>query len=183
MRRVAHVTASLLVCCSHVFGQAKVNTRAEAEYYVDAYAEHYDVPPELVRAVIAQESGWNPQAVSYKGAKGLMQLMPKTAIAYSVSDPFDISQNISGGVRYLADLIQQFHGDWRLVLAAYNCGSKWILAKGLNYQNPAVFQYVAAIRRLYIGEVAKTMELTEKKELPDISASDEQKKETKEDTK
>ena len=84
----------------------------EVVYYADAYAAHYQIPKELVHALITQESGWNPRAISSKGAMGLMQLMPATAADYGVRDPFDVSENLSGGVRYLADLMQQFDGDF-----------------------------------------------------------------------
>ena len=71
----------------------------EASYYADAYARHYQVPRELIHAIIQQESNWNDRAVSIKGACGLMQLMPRTASGLGVSDTFDMKQNISGGVR------------------------------------------------------------------------------------
>lgn len=72
---------------------------AEAAYYADAYARHYHVPPELVRAIIRQESNWNQRAISEKNARGLMQLMPGTAARFGVRDSFDTSQNVGGGVR------------------------------------------------------------------------------------
>ncbi|HYK52253.1 MAG TPA: lytic transglycosylase domain-containing protein [Candidatus Eremiobacteraceae bacterium] len=85
-------------------------------------AEH-GVSPDLVRAVIHQESGEDPSAISSAGAMGLMQLMPGTADAYGVNDPFDPEQNVAGGTALLADLLRQYHGNVRLALAAYNAGS------------------------------------------------------------
>jgi len=126
----------------------------EVVYYADAYAAHYQIPKELVHAIITQESGWNPKAISPKGAMGLMQLMPTTAAEYGVQNPFDISENLSGGVRYLADLMQQFNGDFRLVLAAYYRGSRPILHRGLHYSGADVYAYVASVRRLYLAELA-----------------------------
>jgi len=82
----------------------------------------HNVDPHLVKAVILQESGGNPQAISSRGAKGLMQLMDGTARMLGVSDPFDIKQNISGGVKYLATLLKKFDGNVRKALAAYNAG-------------------------------------------------------------
>jgi len=76
--------------------------RREAEYYVAAYAQHYRVPVEFVRALVEQESAWQRCAVSSKGAAGLMQLMPETAGRLGVQDRCDLQQNISGGVRHLA---------------------------------------------------------------------------------
>jgi soluble lytic murein transglycosylase-like protein len=126
----------------------------EVIYYADAYAVHYEVPKELIHALITQESGWNPSAVSAKGAMGLMQLMPATAQEYGVRNPLDIAENLSGGVRYLADLMQQFGGDFRLVLAAYYRGSRPILRRGLHYSGADVYAYVASVRRLYLAELA-----------------------------
>ena len=126
----------------------------EVVYYADSYAAHYEIPKELVHAIITQESGWNPSVVSAKGAMGLMQLMPATAQEYCVRNPFDISENLSGGVRYLADLMQQFSGDFRLVLAAYYRGSRPILRRGLHYSGVDVYAYVASVRRLYLAELA-----------------------------
>lgn len=77
----------------------------------------------LLRAIIHAESGFNPRALSYKGAQGLMQLMPGTAFELGVGDAFDPAQNISGGARYLALLLRDFHGDVRLATAAYNAGA------------------------------------------------------------
>jgi soluble lytic murein transglycosylase-like protein len=77
----------------------------------------------LLRAIIHAESGFNPRALSYKGAQGLMQLMPGTAFELGVGDAFDPAQNISGGARYHATLLHDFHGDVKLAAAAYNAGA------------------------------------------------------------
>jgi soluble lytic murein transglycosylase-like protein len=122
------------------------SSRQKAEYYVAAYARHYGVPVEFVRAVIEQESGWHPCAISRKGAAGLMQLMPDTARKLNVDDRCDVKQNISGGVRHLARLMAKFHGDLRLVAAAYYAGERAIETRGLEYANPDVVGYVASIR-------------------------------------
>ena len=121
-------------------------SRQEAEYYVTAYAQHYRVPVDFVRALIAQESGWQPCAISPKGAAGLMQLMPATAVGLGVTDRCDIQQNVSGGVRHLARLMKKFHGDLRLVAAAYYAGEQVIETRGLDYANRDVVAYVAAVR-------------------------------------
>lgn len=120
--------------------------RQEAEYYVAAYAQHYGVPVEFVRALVEQESGWQKCAISNKGAAGLMQLMPETARRLAVQDRCDLRQNISGGVRHLAYLMAKFHGDLRLVAAAYYAGERVVEAKGLRYSNPDVVAYVARLR-------------------------------------
>jgi soluble lytic murein transglycosylase-like protein len=113
------------------------------------YAQAYNVPVELVAAVIQAESNWNPDAVSKKGAAGLMQLMPATALRFGVRDPFNIEENIRGGVTYLAWLIHLFHGDLRLAVAAYQVGEGPILRRGLAYSSAEVFAYVARVARLF----------------------------------
>ena len=121
----------------------------ELKYYADAYADHYGVPRALVHAIIAQESNWNPHALSNKGAAGLMQLMPATAEMYLVRDRFSVTENLSGGIQYLADLMTEFRGEMRLAVAAYYCGSRHIARQGLNYRNPDVVSYVEAVRHRY----------------------------------
>jgi len=85
-------------------------------------SDRYQVDPELIRAIIMAESSNNPRAVSKRGARGLMQLMPATAKALGVEDSFDPEHNIYGGVRYFRQLLDRFDGDTRMALAAYNAG-------------------------------------------------------------
>jgi soluble lytic murein transglycosylase-like protein len=85
-------------------------------------ARRHGLEPELVIAVVAVESGFRPQAVSPKGARGLMQLMPKTAESLGVEDAFDPEQNLDGGVRHLGQLLTLYNGDVERALAAYNAG-------------------------------------------------------------
>jgi soluble lytic murein transglycosylase-like protein len=89
---------------------------------VDEASKKYGVEKELILAIIKQESNFDPKAVSYVGACGLMQLMPETAKELGVSDPFDIRQNIMGGTKYIKQLLDQFK-DIKLALAAYNAGT------------------------------------------------------------
>lgn len=84
----------------------------------------------LLHAVIAAESGYNPVALSPRGAMGLMQLMPGTARRYGVRDPFDPEQNLRGGSRYLRDLLQRFDNNIELALAAYNAGEEAVVRHG-----------------------------------------------------
>ncbi|MGH9514847.1 MAG: lytic transglycosylase domain-containing protein [Terriglobales bacterium] len=135
--------------------------RSEAEYYVAAYAQHYRVPVPLVRAIVERESNWRPCAISSKGAVGLMQLMPMTARNLRVSDPCNIDQNISGGVRYLAWLIQKFHGDLRLASAAYYAGENIVSRRGLAYRNPDVVAYVSRMRATYLRFAQEKTEISE----------------------
>lgn len=85
-------------------------------------AKENNIRPELLEAVVQVESGYNPDAVSSKGASGLMQLMPATAQALGVSDPFDPEQNLMGGAKYLRQQLDRFNGDEKKALAAYNAG-------------------------------------------------------------
>ncbi|MBI3178817.1 MAG: lytic transglycosylase domain-containing protein [Deltaproteobacteria bacterium] len=112
-------------------------------------AQYYSLPAPLVKAVIAVESSFEPEAVSHAGAVGLMQLIPSTARAMHVRDPFDPRDNIYGGVRYLRVLANQFGGDVRLTVAAYNAGPKAVeRAKGVpNIQETK--QYLARVLTLY----------------------------------
>jgi soluble lytic murein transglycosylase-like protein len=113
------------------------------------YASTFKVPVELVDAVIQVESGWNPYAVSKKGAAGLMQLMPETALRFGVQDRFNVEENVRGGVAYLAWLIRLFQGDLRLAVAAYQVGESQILLRGLAYSSREVFEYVSRVAQLY----------------------------------
>ena len=96
---------------------------SEMNVIIDEASSEFGVDPDLVRAVIKQESGWKPKAVSPVGAQGLMQLMPKTAKGLGVTDSFDIRQNIRGGTKLLGQLLRQYNGDVEKALAAYNAGS------------------------------------------------------------
>jgi len=131
---------------------ANPQVRRAAEYYAAMYARHYHVPVPLVRAIIQRESNWQTCAVSAKGARGLMQLMPTTARRLGVRDSCNIEQNISGGVRYLAWLMRLFHDDLRLVAAGYYAGEDIVARRGLSYHNREVVSYVSRIRASYMLE-------------------------------
>ena len=113
------------------------------------YAAVYRVPVELVEAIIDVESGWNPYAVSNKGAVGLMQLMPETAYRLGVRNRFMIEENIRGGVAYLAWLMRLFHGDLRLVVAGYYAGERRIMTRKLAYSSRRTYEYVRRVAAHY----------------------------------
>ena len=96
--------------------------RDGVETLVREAADRHRIDPALVRAVIETESNWNPRAYSHKGAGGLMQLIPTTAQRYGAYDVFDPQQNIDAGVKYLRTLLERYHGNLDLALAAYNAG-------------------------------------------------------------
>ncbi len=115
---------SCYACDPHSRVDWRVTRLFSSEYatQIAAAAERYDVDPALIRALIHAESGFNPNALSRKGAMGLMQLMPGTASDMGVSNAFAVQQNIEGGVKYLAQLLEQYRGDVTLATAAYNAG-------------------------------------------------------------
>lgn len=117
----------------------------DIENLIARYATQNGLQPELVRAVIQQESGGNSRSVSAAGAKGLMQLMPETAQGYGVTDPFDPEQNVSAGTRHLAGLLREFKGDIPQALAAYNAGSPAVRKYGGVPPFPETQQYVRRI--------------------------------------
>jgi hypothetical protein len=125
--------------------------RQNLEKVIEKYARQYGVNQDLVWAVIRQESGFNPHAVSPKGAMGLMQLMPGTAALMGVTDAFDVEQNIAGGIKYLERCLSRFNQDVSLALAAYNAGPDNVV----KYQGcppfPETRQYVASVLNAYAG--------------------------------
>lgn len=110
-------------------------------------ADETGVPVELLRAVALVESGYNPRAVSRRGAMGLMQLMPATARRYQVADPYNPRQSALGGARVLKTLYGRY-GNWTQALAAYNWGSGNVRRRPLYQQWPkSVHRYIASVRK------------------------------------
>jgi soluble lytic murein transglycosylase len=124
------------------------DTRPYLNEIIEA-SNRYGVPDRLVTAVIRAESGFNARAVSRKGARGLMQLMPATASNLGVRNSFDPRENIHGGVRHLRGLIDRFPGNLPLAIAAYNAGEKAVLTYGGIPPYPETQEYVAKVMRLY----------------------------------
>jgi soluble lytic murein transglycosylase-like protein len=154
MRR-APTLLGVLITVIPAFASEATSVREYAERCANYYGRQYGVSPALVRAVIQVESGWQPGVVSAKGAMGLMQLMPATAQHYGVANPFYIHENVRGGVAYLADLQELFHGDLRLVMAAYAAGERPVLARGLDYSSQEVYTYVQRIGQQYRAELRR----------------------------
>jgi soluble lytic murein transglycosylase-like protein len=112
----------------------------------------HGVDSDLVKAVIQVESNYQPFAVSPKGARGLMQLMPATASRYGVREIFDPADNVEGGVKYLKDLLQLFNRDVQLVLAAYNAGENAVQKYNGIPQYVETQNYVRKVLALYNGD-------------------------------
>ncbi|MBI5073941.1 MAG: lytic transglycosylase domain-containing protein [Nitrospirae bacterium] len=124
--------------------------------YIQKAASRYALEPELIKAVIKTESNGNHRAVSRKGAKGLMQLMPSTARDMNVSNPFDPEENIEGGARYLKYLLERFNGNMTLALAAYNSGPGTVEKYGNVPPIDETRQYVKRVFNLYNGRKSYT---------------------------
>ena len=122
---------------------------ARFERHINYYGLIHNIDPHLIRAVIRTESAFNPQALSPKGAMGLMQLMPGTARELKVADPYDPEENISGGVRYLRYLLDRFQQDLRLALAAYNAGPTIVRKQQAVPQYPETIEYIKRVLTYY----------------------------------
>ncbi len=130
--------------------RGRASTPAEYEQHIVAAATRYRIPTPLVRAIMHAESNFNPQALSNKGASGLMQLMPATAADMYVKDIFDERENIEGGVRYLRVLANMFQGDMVKMIAAYNAGPEAVRRAGGQVPPIAETQgYVRKVLKLY----------------------------------
>jgi soluble lytic murein transglycosylase-like protein len=122
----------------------------ESEPMIAAAATLHKLDPALIRAVIRQESGFHPCAVSPKGAMGLMQLMPDTAEQFKLSDPFNATENVRAGAEFLKQLLDRFKGDLKLTLAAYNAGP------GRVGGNPSSVPDISETRD-YVDQILKTI--------------------------
>lgn len=118
---------------------------------IDQHSYGADLDPRLVRAVIQVESGYNPSALSNKGAMGLMQLMPDTARDFGVADPYDPNENIHGGTAYLRQLLTKFEERIELALAAYNAGPTAVVKYGGVPPYDETVDYVQRVVALYEG--------------------------------
>ncbi|MCX8160503.1 MAG: lytic transglycosylase domain-containing protein [Candidatus Saccharicenans sp.] len=121
-RRILCLWLLSMACSAFLLASRQDELKARYDPIIQKLAARHGVPADLVHAVIKAESNYDQFAVSAKGALGLMQLMPETAMKYGVLNILDPEQNIEGGIKYLKDLIKQYKGDRNLVLSAYNAG-------------------------------------------------------------
>ncbi len=126
-----------------------INMKGGFDKLIATKSYKYGLDPALVKAVIAVESDFNPHAVSEKGAQGLMQLMPMTAIELGVSNSFDPEDNIDGGTRYLKYLLDYFNGDIDLALAAYHAGRGRVVKHAGIPPITATYRYVDKVKSTY----------------------------------
>lgn len=149
----AEIRASEVVAIEpeEIFVAAPRMPLSEAPYgpLIQAASQKYHVDSDLLFSVIAAESNFNPRAVSRRGARGLMQILPSTAARMGVIDIFDPAQNIDAGTRYLRDLLAQYQGDFALTLAAYNAGPGAVRKYGRVPPYNETLSYVRAIRKTY----------------------------------
>jgi soluble lytic murein transglycosylase-like protein len=133
--------------------QTTIETSAKKEEafntIIEKYASDYSLDPALIHSIIATESGFNPKAVSPKGARGLMQLMPATAQRLGVKNSFDPEQNIQGGVKYFRSLMDNFNNDLKLSLAAYNAGENLVQRLGRVPEIKETQNYVQSVTARY----------------------------------
>jgi soluble lytic murein transglycosylase-like protein len=135
-----------------IFSPAPSDSKPKSQSYdaiVEKYASDYRLDPSLIRSIIATESGFNPKAVSPKGARGLMQLMPATAQQLGISNSFDPEQNIRGGVQHFRFLMDSFGNNLDLSLAAYNAGENLVQRLGRVPDIKETRDYVQSVKKLY----------------------------------
>ena len=157
--RVDWMTRSFRPSASGVSGRAPANINQ----LVEQTASRFQVDPDLVHAIVQVESGYDPKAVSSKGAMGLMQLIPATAQRFGVANPFDPKQNLEGGVNYLKYLLDMFGGNLNLSLAAYNAGEHSVQRSGGIPAFPETQNYVRKVTSIYqTGDAPATAKTTPK---------------------
>ncbi len=144
----------LLVCFVFLSHQTWGNNASDRQYdqIIRKIAQQYDVDPELIHSIIKAESNYNSQAVSPKGAVGLMQLMPDTAKEYGVRNRYDPIENIEGGTKFLKDLFQTYDQKDDLVLAAYNAGPEAVKKHKGVPPYPETVQYIQRVKSYWNPE-------------------------------
>lgn len=128
-----------------------ISDNAEIESAIKQASQKYGVDQKLIRTIIKIESNFDPNAKSWAGAQGLMQLMPENSAHYGVTNPYDIGQNIDAGTRHIKDYINMYNGNMQMALAAYNCGPGTMQQRGVT--SPANFGNLPLETQNYIKKV------------------------------
>ncbi|MCX7715743.1 MAG: lytic transglycosylase domain-containing protein [Clostridia bacterium] len=150
-------TCSSLVV-SNSDGSSSKSCNTDYDSIIKQKSQLYGVNENLIKAVIQAESSFDPESTSSAGAMGLMQLMPSTAKWLGVTDPYDPEENIDGGVRYLKSQINNFGGDVKMALAAYNCGSGRLKSLGItNLDDPSQLAKLPKETRNYVNKIMKSL--------------------------
>lgn len=131
--------------------QNSIYSRQELEKIVEEKSQIYGVDPKLIKEMIKEESNWNVNAISPKGAMGIMQLMPSTAVLMGIKNPFNPYENIDAGIRYMKYLLEKFRGNLNLALAAYNAGPTLVESIGRIPNITETKNYVKRISLRYSG--------------------------------
>lgn len=155
--KFAYFGLLLLIILLPLETNAQVEPQQNKKYdeIIKAVAKEYDLEPSLIHSIIRTESDYDPHCVSTKGALGLMQLMPETARAYGVGNPFKPRDNIEGGVKYLKDLINLYDRRTRFVLAAYNAGQTAVKKYGGIPPYPETRRYIEKVMTSYPESLIK----------------------------
>ncbi len=132
-----------------VFKAENNTNKAEIDNLIEKYSNKNGLDKDFVKALVKQESGFNPNATSKCGAMGLMQLMPATAQGLGVSNAYDVEQNIAGGTKYLKSMIDRFDGNEKLALAAYNAGPNAVNKYGGIPPYQETQNYVKNVLKIY----------------------------------
>jgi hypothetical protein len=149
--RESNQSANAKIVAANFSNTLTATTGADVDSAIEQAAARHNVDPNLVRAVVKVESNFNPNALSRKGAMGLMQLMPSTARQLNVKNPFDPEQNVDAGVRHLKQLLESYGGDIKLTLAAYNAGAGAVARSSGVPRYAETQNYVRRITDLYYG--------------------------------
>ena len=151
---IVFILIGVVICLSPALPAATArNTLAPL---IEKAAARHDLPVDLLHAIIRAESAYDPRAVSNKGAAGLMQLMPETARQYGVKDVFDPEENLTGGAKYLKDLVRLYDGRRDLVLAAYNAGQEAVKKYNGVPPYPETKAYIKMVQSSYDSPIIRS---------------------------
>ena len=142
-------------CLTPLFCLASARSATKYQNLIRDLSSKYGVPEDLVHSIILAESNYDPNAVSKKGALGLMQLMPETALEFGVEDPLVPEDNLNAGIKYIKKLIELYNGDVKLILAAYNAGPSAVEKYGGVPPFQETVEYIQRVRKNFLDPVIR----------------------------